>query len=111
MNTNFLEPRFVSVEHSDFNRLPGERIETHSEDPGSRETVYLKICRAVILAGVFLVPVFFLPWTTSVLEFNKHILLTGLSGAVLILWLLHVVVSGRFSWRPNSVDAAVASVL
>ena len=56
-------------------------------------------------------PLFFLPWTTSVLEFNKQILLVGLSGAALILWLLHVVVSGRLLWRQNSVDAAVGAVL
>lgn len=82
-----------------------------SADGPAEETIYLRLCRAVILAGVFLVPLFFLPWTTSVLEFNKQMLLVGVSGAALILWLLHVVVSGRLSWRPNSVDAAIAAVL
>lgn len=111
MDTNFLKPRFVNVEYADADRVSQELMGVQSKNSGSGETFYLKICRALILAGVFLVPIFFLPWTTSVLEFNKQILLIGLSGAVLILWLLHVVVSGRLSWRPNSVDAAVASVL
>lgn len=100
MNSNFLEPRLVSEE----NYYP-------EENSGSGETIYLKLSRAVVLAAVFLVPLFFLPWTTSVLEFNKQMLLICLSGAALILWLLHVVVSGRLLWRPNSVDAAVGSVL
>ena len=111
MDTNFLEPRFVDVEYSDAERVPEEWMEARPAEVGLEETVYLKLCRIVVLAAVFLVPLFFLPWTTSVLEFNKQILLIGLSGAALILWLLHVVVSGRFLWRPNSVDAAVASVL
>src|SRR3989338_6267790 len=114
MNTNFLEPRLIN-EETYYPEPPvfepesaDRRVQEYS---GSEETVYLKLCRAVVLAAVFLVPLFFLPWTTSVLEFNKQILLIGLSGAALILWLLHVVVSGRLLWRPNSVDAAVASVL
>ncbi|MEX2090758.1 MAG: hypothetical protein WD989_01335, partial [Candidatus Paceibacterota bacterium] len=102
MNSNFLEPRLVSE-----NSYNPE--EYYSHEPG--ETIYLKLCRAVVLAAVFLVPLFFLPWTTSVLELNKQMLLIVLSGAALILWLLHVVVSGRLLWRPNSVDAAVGSVL
>ena len=114
MDTNFLEPRLINEETyypepPVFEPEPADRVT--QEYSGSEETIYLKLCRAIVLAAVFLVPLFFLPWTTSVLEFNKQILLIGLSGAVLILWLLHVVVSGRLLWRPNSVDAAIASVL
>ena len=114
MDTNFLEPRLVSEEtyYPEPPVLDPESSDRGAEGySGSEETVYLKLCRAIVLVAVFLVPLFFLPWTTSVLEFNKQILLIGLSGAALILWLLHVVVSGRFLWRPNSVDAAVGSVL
>ncbi len=109
-----MEPRLVS-EETYYPEPPV--LDPESSDRGaegysrSEETVYLKLCRAIVLVAVFLVPLFFLPWTTSVLEFNKQILLIGLSGAALILWLLHVVVSGRLLWRPNSVDAAVGSVL
>ncbi|MBI2068578.1 MAG: tetratricopeptide repeat protein [Candidatus Yanofskybacteria bacterium] len=99
MSINFLENQVEEIPAVD------------SSDGEKEETVYLKLCRAVVLAAVFLVPLFFLPWTTSVLEFNKQLLLIGLSGAALILWLLHVVVSGRLIWRPNPVDAAVGSVL
>src|SRR3989344_4584721 len=114
MDTNFLEPRLINEEayYPEPPVFEPESADRGTEEySGSEETIYLKLCRAVVLAAVFLVPLFFLPWTTSVLEFNKQILLIGLSGAVLILWLLHVVVSGRLMWRPNSVDAAVASVL
>ncbi|PIR41759.1 MAG: hypothetical protein COV30_01830 [Candidatus Yanofskybacteria bacterium CG10_big_fil_rev_8_21_14_0_10_37_15] len=77
----------------------------------AKETAYLRLCRIVVLATVFLVPLFFLPWTTSILELNKQLLLIGLSGAGLILWLLHVVVSGRFMWRSNSIDVGIGLVL
>lgn len=114
MNINFLEPQLINEETyypepPVFDSESADRVaEEYSK---SEETVYLKLCRAIVLAAVFLVPLFFLPWTTSVLEFNKQILLISLSGATLILWLLHVVVSGRLLWRPNSVDAAIASIL
>lgn len=110
MDTNFLEPRLVDEETYYQNGEP--EVEEIVEEAGEvTETIYLRLCRVVVLAGVFLLPLFFLPWTTSVLEFNKQILLIGLSSAALILWLLHVVVSGQMMWRPNSVDVAVGSVL
>ena len=118
MDTNFLNPRLADVEPDHQNGDSESEIEEIIEEAGEAgeaeevgETVYIRICRAVTLAGIFLLPLFFLPWTTSVLEFNKEILLVGLAGAALILWLLDVVVSGRLTWRPNSVDAAVGSVL
>jgi len=113
MDTNFLEPRLVNTEPETYYQDVDSGIEEEIiEEPGEiSETVYIRICRAVILAGVFLLPLFFLPWTTNILEFNKAILLIGLSGAALILWLLDVVVSGRLTWRPNFVDVAISAIL
>lgn len=72
-----------------------------------KETIYSKMSRWVLCVGVFLLPLFFLPWSTSVLEFNKQIFLLILTGAALILWLLHLVVSGQLSWRSNPLDKGV----
>ena len=74
------------------------------------ETVYKKVARWVLLIGVVLMPLFFLPWTTSVLELNKQLLLAVVAGAGLVLWLLDVVMSGRISWRFNPLDKGVIAL-
>ena len=64
------------------------------------------------MMGVFLTPILFLPWTTSVLELNKGLLvLLAVAGTGLIAWLLALVSSGRFAWRPNVFDKGVLAVL
>lgn len=73
--------------------------------------VYRTIVRWALMIGVFLVPVFFLPWTTSVLELNKGLLVLVVAGTGLIAWLLALVSSGRFVWRPNVFDKGVLAIL
>ncbi len=73
--------------------------------------VYRAIVRWALVIGVFLTPIFFLPWTTSVLELNKGLLVLGVAGTGLIAWLLALVSSGRFTWRPNVFDKGVLAIL
>lgn len=73
--------------------------------------VYRTIVRWVLMIGVFLVPVFFLPWTTNVIELNKGLLVIAVAGVGLIAWLLALVSSGQFAWRPNVFDKGVLAVL
>ncbi|MBI4435484.1 hypothetical protein HY630_02335 [Candidatus Uhrbacteria bacterium] len=47
----------------------------------------------------FLVPVFFLPWTTSILEHNKQLLFVVLTGFGLLAWLGQMVMSKQFSFK------------
>src|SRR3989344_6462656 len=117
METNFLDGgevdiRTVSYDNPEYDNTAydnPEEITLVSQEP--QETIYGKISRWLLCAGIFLLPIFFLPWTTSVLEFNKQFLLLVLAGATLILWLLHVVVSGQLSWRSNPVDKGIAGLL
>ena len=90
-----------------------DNSEYFPEAPGheKKETAYNSAARWLLTVGVFLLPLFFLPWTTSVLEFNKQMLLLALAGGALILWLLHVVVSGQLSWRFTPIDKGVAGML
>lgn len=84
-----------------------------SEDQGTSnvtETVYKKAARWLLLTGAAIIPLFFLPWTTSILELNKQTLLTVVAGAGLILWLLDVVMSGKLSWRFNPLDKGVVAL-
>jgi len=73
--------------------------------------IYRAIVKWALVIGVFLMPIFFLPWTTSVLELNKGLLTLGVAGTGLIAWLLALVSSGRFSWRPNVFDKGVLGIL
>lgn len=77
----------------------------------SGTNVYRAIVRWALMIGVFLTPILFLPWTTSVLEFNKSLLVLAVAGTGLIAWLLSLVSSGRFAWRPNVFDKGVLAVL
>ena len=111
MDTNFLDSgvedvRTVSYDNPDYN--PDEATLVKHE---TQETIYSKISRWLIIVGVFLLPLFFLPLSTSILEFNKQILLLVLAGAALILWLLHVVISGQLSWRVNPIDKGIIAFL
>lgn len=47
----------------------------------------------------FLLPLFFLPWTTSVLEHNKQLLLIVLSVLALVTWLGQMVMTKHLSFR------------
>ena len=60
----------------------------------------LKVCDLItkysIYALVFLVPIFFLPWTTEVLDFNKQTLLVFLVFVSLFALMLKILISGKF---------------
>src|SRR3989344_1675287 len=72
---------------------------------------YNNISRWFLYIGVFLLPLFFLPWTTGALELNKQILLIIVAGAGMVSWLLGVVSSGSLAWRNNYLDRGVLAFL
>ncbi len=61
-----------------------------------------KVIRWLVYAGVFLIPLWFLPFTTDVLEFNKQILLLAVAGVGLVLFLIDVIRKGSFSLRSSA---------
>lgn len=63
----------------------------------SKDLNLFKYARWLIYALVFLVPLFFLPWTSDILEFNKQFLIFALSVAALILYLAQIVRTGRLA--------------
>ncbi len=91
------------------NQSSGEDAAGQASDVA--ETIYKKATRWVLLIGVSLLPLFFLPWTTSMLELNKQLLLTVVAGVGLVLWLLDVVMSGKLSWRFNPLDKGVIALV
>ncbi len=60
-----------------------------------------KVSKASIYLLVFLLPLFFLPWTTNVLDFNKQALLIFLVFVSLGCWLLKSLTQGKISLNRN----------
>ncbi len=65
-----------------------------------KESFLLRACsfitRYSIYALVFLIPIFFLPWTTDVLDFNKQAVLLLLVFLSLFALMIKILVSGKF---------------
>ncbi len=80
-------------------------------EAAAKAAPYLAVVRWIVGIVIFLVPLFFLPWTSNILEVNKQILLVGCAGVALIVWLLGVIVSGRMRFRPTLLDGPVLAVL
>ncbi|MCX6721496.1 MAG: tetratricopeptide repeat protein [Candidatus Staskawiczbacteria bacterium] len=59
---------------------------------------------------IFLMPIFFLPWTSDVLDFNKQTLLVFLGFIALFAWMLKVLISGKFEFNIGKIHI-VAGVL
>ncbi|MEK7583194.1 MAG: tetratricopeptide repeat protein [Patescibacteria group bacterium] len=60
-----------------------------------------KVIRWLVYAGAFLIPLWFLPFTADVLEFNKQILLFALAGVGLVLFLIDMIRSGKLRMVPS----------
>ena len=78
------------------------------------QSLVLKICdwiaRYSIYAAIFLMPIFFLPWTSDVLDFNKQTLLILLGFVALFAWMLKVLISGKFELHMSKMHIAVGAV-
>jgi len=77
-------------------------------------SLMLRICDWVtkysIYAAIFLMPIFFLPWTTDVLDFNKQFLLLLLVFVSVFALLLKILISGKFEIKKSYIHI-VAGVL
>lgn len=69
----------------------------------SANTLPKAISRISLYLLVFLLPVFFLPWSTNVLDFNKQALLVFLTFISLFSWLLEILISGKVSFKVSAI--------
>jgi len=69
--------------------------------------IYENISKVAIYLLAFLLPIFFLPWTSNILDFNKQILLVILVCVSLFAWLLRILISGKVSLNLNLVHIPV----
>src|SRR3989344_4212634 len=87
-----------------------EYYQSEPADP-AKAKFYNSISRWALYIGIFLLPLFFLPGTSSLLELNKMMLLVIVAGIGLVSWLLGVISSGYLAWRNNFLDKGVLSLL
>jgi hypothetical protein len=78
----------------------------------TRETSFvLRFCDWVakysLYAAIFLMPLFFLPWTSEVLDFNKQALLVLLAVVSFLAWMLKVLISGKIEINTNKIHIFV----
>lgn len=69
------------------------------------------VSRLALTALFFLLPLFFLPWTSDALEINKQTLLVALLAVGLFSWLGGMVMQKRLSFRPSWLYAVGAGAL
>lgn len=67
-----------------------------------------RLGKAAIYLLVFLLPLFFLPWTSNTLDFSKQALLLSLVFVSLICWLISNLISNRFEINTNFLNIPVA---
>jgi len=70
-----------------------------------------KTVKVIIYGLVFLLPIFFLPWTQDVLDFNKQYLLTFLGFLGVAVWFIKSLVAGRFRFNSSFLNIPVIFLL
>ncbi len=74
-------------------------VSTATRRTSEAQDVFSMVTRWAIYLMFFLVPLFFLPWTTSALEVNKQMLLVILTVVGLVAWLGQMVLSKRLTFK------------
>lgn len=75
--------------------------ETLGTEPRKHSNGIRTAIRWIVNIGVFFLPLWVLPFVTDTGEFSKQILLVCISGTGLVLYLVDVIKSGRFSYQSN----------
>ena len=86
-----------------------ERVQERQTPVGP--SVFQKAIRWLVYAAAFLLPLWFLPFTADVLDFNKQVLLIGIAAAGLVLYLLDVIKSGFLRYKPSPFYLPLAAMV
>lgn len=73
--------------------------------------VFLKISKASVYVLLFLLPLFFLPFTANVLEYQKQVLLFLLTLISLSCWVAYILTSDKLEVKKGLLDIAVLAFL
>lgn len=70
-----------------------------------------RVVRGALFALIFLIPIFFSPWSYGVGEFNKQALLIVLVFVALAAWIIKALVLGQFAFKPHAAHIGLAVLL
>lgn len=85
--------------------------QTQNLNPSSLASIFGKISKVSIYLLVFLFPIFFLPWTVNVLDFNKQILLFILSFISFASWGIKVLIDKELKISFNLIFIVISLFL
>lgn len=68
---------------------------------GEGEYVFKKVIRWLVYVAAFLLPLWFLPFTSEAIEFNKQVLLLVIACVGLVLFLIDVIRSGTLRYKSS----------
>lgn len=97
MDLNFLSNNQPSSQAS--SQEPEATLEMARLNAGGLDL--FKYIRVIIYVLIFLAPLFYLPFTSELLEFNKQFLIFVLAGIGLILYLAQVIKNGRLIFKKS----------
>jgi len=104
--------RLNDFSHSSGESVFEERIEEREVDSPTESKINLKpLIRWLVYGLAFLTPLFFLPWSSEFLEFNKQTLLAVGAGVGLILFLVDVIQNGVLNYKPSRLYLPVAVLM
>jgi tetratricopeptide (TPR) repeat protein len=122
-----MEEGLTTYEEQDYRESPGREIPDNQlveeeiapviDETGAAEgiepakSIFAKAIRWLVYAAAFLLPLWFLPWTADILDFNKQVLLVGIAAVGLVLYLLDVIKSGFLRYRPNPFYLPLAAMV
>lgn len=73
--------------------------------------VLKKIIQVIILLLVFIFPLYFLPFTSDIFEFNKQFILISISLILLLIWSFKMVIDKRITIRRSPFDLPLLLIL
>ena len=101
---NFGEGSFDNrvVDEESASAVEDKSVPMSEEEIAPEKPIFTKAIRWLVYAAAFLMPLWFLPFTADVLEFNKQALLVAVAGIGLVLYLIDVVKTGIFKYKPTA---------
>jgi len=73
--------------------------------------IFNKIIKGCIYLLIFLIPLWFLPITSNIIDFNKQALMIFFVILAFILWIAKLLSKGEFSWKENKLNWTILAFL
>ncbi len=79
------------------------------KEPNLMQKICDWVSKYLLYAAIFLTPLFFLPWTSEILDFNKQTVIIFLLAISLFAWMMKVLFAGKFQINIIKINIALAA--